>query len=144
MLDFYVMTQVFYLDKYANKQCHQLSIKKCLNELCLAFGSTIEGRFNALKKLDLCNYKCPLIIDDYGNYAYIITRNFKAVDLLIIRVDKLIYFKAISKNKTLLYFDNFSYEVDVDVRIIKRQMQIISDYRKFVFKRRNELHFYLS
>ena len=103
-------------------------LSQYINDLAIFYGSDLRGRNLAMAKITGIKYKLPLLISNKAKIYYLKTRNLMAEDCVLINYYWFDHYKAL-KNMTELYFRNgYKIVIDVDYRIIKRQVAIIQKY----------------
>ena len=81
MLDFLIMSNDYFLLKDGSKQSHKLNLYKYANEICLHYGSSIEGRNASVSYWLKKNRKLPLIVSIKESLFYICTISLKEVNV---------------------------------------------------------------
>ena len=114
----------------------ETSLNTYFGKLALSYGSTLEGRMEAFRFITKHHYKPPLIISDKHELYYILTRSLKEPDCVVIDYCLLKRYKRIDDHKTKLVFSNgFEITLNINYRIIKRQIELIELYKDYQFKR---------
>lgn len=93
-----------------------------MEESCIYYGSTINGRIKAAKEILDCPYKTPLLVEESENIVFFPTKSAKEEDCLWINnnfVDKIIKQDAY----TSLVFTN-GYVLDINISKLSLQNQI--------------------
>jgi|GEM_PF-6786883 len=129
MLNFLILTSTYYIDFEGNKHNLNIDLYKRINEICLNNGSSLLGRIEALKYSEKVKYKLPIIVDDNGDNFLICTRSIKADDCIVINGSKLLKCQRKEYQSSLTFKNNIILFIDIDYRIIKRQLKIIHNYR---------------
>lgn len=105
-------------------------MKDFINEMMLMYGSSLKGRKDSFYHLTGCRYKIPLVFSNRCEIYFIITRSLDQDDCVLINYQKLAKIKRINDEKTLIIFKNgYRRELDVNYRILKRQVHLIEIYR---------------
>lgn len=100
-----------------------------LNNICIKYGSSLNGRLEAFKRLTKTKYKPSVIISNKYNIYYICTHSIKSNFNYLINYQELLKFKSVDNFNTCLYFkNNISFTIPVNYRIIKRQISNIQYY----------------
>lgn len=131
MKDFIFLSNNLGIDIIGNEFIPEIPHSKLLERLALDYGSSIEGRLDSTTHYT--NYKIllPIIISNEFKIYYLITRSYKSDDAIYISYRNLVRFKRLDDYKTRLYFDNKKViDIEVNYRIIKRQIKIIQIYLK--------------
>lgn len=131
MQDFLILGSDFRLDLNGVFITETNNLKKIMNEMCLSYGSSLKGRREAMEYTTGFFKKAPLVVSQKHDRYYLLTRSLKSKDCLLINYSELLLYKKINLNKTRLYFhDNIYYDINLDSRILKRQVKILKDYLK--------------
>ena len=128
MLDFLIMSNDYFLLKDGSKQSHKLNLYKYANEMCLHYGSSIEGRNASVSYWLKKNRKLPLIVSIKESLFYICTRYLKEDDALLIAYHELIYYRKEKKGTRLYFKNNINILINEDIRIIRRQEKMLHSY----------------
>lgn len=104
------------------------NLEHYLEKLCLAYGSSLEGRLKAMAYLGNSQYKLPLVISDKEEIYYLRTRNFKEKDCILLNYREFSKYKIAGKNTEIIFKGGYRYLLPCDYRIIKRQVFILEQY----------------
>lgn len=119
----------YFLNEKGGKVVCNITPLYFVREQALQFGSSIEGRIKAMTFYTGYKSVLPLVISDKYHIYYLCTRSYKAKDAKFINYDKLLYYTKINDSTTRLSFmDGIQIDIDVNYRIIKRQLKIIRIY----------------
>lgn len=105
------------------------SIYDYLENLCIKYGSSLNGRLEAYKRLTNTKYKPCIVISNKYNIYYITTHSIRSKFNYLINYNELCDYKAIDSYQTCLIFKNdIKYIIPVNYRIIKRQIMNLKHY----------------
>lgn len=107
---------------------------------CLFFGSSLEGRKQGVKSLIDCEMKVPIIVEDSKNLIFFPTSSYKNKQSVWISYQNLLKYSKFDKNVTLLNFKN-NRDIKVNVRfgIIDNQIIRCIKLDTFINKRKVNL-----
>lgn len=113
-------SKVYELDEEFEVNMSPLSIIK---NSCLYFGSTYEGRCEAIKKIIGTEMKIPIIIEDSRNIIFFPTTSCIKNNSVWISYQNLIKYKKTEDLFTLLYFKNGKkIRIDVNYNLVDNQV----------------------
>lgn len=95
---------------------------RMIQDSCIYYGSTYEGRIKSAKKILKIYRKIPIIISEKHNLLFFPICSTRLVNCIWISYNNLEKYKPLF-NKTRLYFtNNFYYDVDFSYNIIHNQV----------------------
>lgn len=99
---------------------------KWLDELCTLYGSSVEGRLTAVKKLlPEVTQRPPLLISEAHGEIYFALNGFRNMDCVWIQAASIQNYSKVSKKKTKLIFcDGTERIFPIDYRVIKREIDL--------------------
>ena len=99
-------------------------IKAVLHQACLDYGSTLQGAIDAVKYHLKIKQKCPVCVSIRHHMMFFPIPYGEATCSLWIRYHPLMQAHAISSNQSVIQFnDSLKFTIDVNVRMIKRQIR---------------------
>jgi len=118
----------------------KMSIKSLLEEACIRFASTFDGRIKAIRKLMEYQHKPPLLINP-GEVGAVPTISHTRQECVWLFNDHF-QVKMLSRNKSEIVFSNgYSIQVDVSKHVLLRQQQrLYSALEVFRSSNRKELY----
>lgn len=94
-----------------------------LNESCLFFGCSLEGRRDAVKNILGIDMKVPILVEDTRNIIFFPTTNCVHKNSIWISYQNLLKFYKLDDFSTVLYFcNNKQITVDIRYNIIDNQV----------------------
>ena len=97
------------------------SLVEILDYSCKCYGSSLKGRLEGCKYILGIKYKIPIIVNQYENMIYFMTRSFKSDDIYIISYNNINFYEKYN-NKTKIVFKNGKeLEVNESYTIFKNQ-----------------------
>jgi competence protein ComK len=100
------------------------SSKAVLNQACLDYGSTLQGTVDAIKHHLKIKQKCPVCVSIRHHMMFFPIPYGEATCSLWIRYHPLMQAYAISSNQSVIQFnDSLKFTIDVNIRMIKRQIR---------------------
>ena len=106
-----------------------IPIYEYLDNLCIEYGSSLNGRLEAFRRITKIKYKPSLIISNKYNIYYIVTHSIRSSFNYLINYSELIDYKAIDSYRTCLIFQgDIKHIIPVNYRIIKRQIMNLKYY----------------
>jgi len=82
------------------------SLKRYLNEECLKYGSTYEGRVHAAKYLNKTKGLVPLYVNP--KVVWIFTKNIREWDVELINYCRILSLREMEYKQVLVIFDDFT------------------------------------
>ena len=118
------------IDLSGHIQNHAEETLNFIENYCLANGSTLEGRNVAFRHLTHSRYKPCLVVSNQKGLYYLATRRIQnKAELYLINFLELDHYQIIDVKHTLLVFKNgFKFKLDVNYRILKRQIKLMRLY----------------
>lgn len=99
-------------------------IKKILNQACLDYGSTLQGSIDAIKYHLKIKQKCPVCVSIRHHMMFFPIPYGDATCALWIRYHPLMQAYAVSSNQSVIQLnESFKISIDVNIRMIKRQIR---------------------
>lgn len=109
---------------------------------CLFFGSSLEGRREAVKYILNINMKIPILVEDMKNMIFFPVSNCINKNSIWISYQNLLKYCKFNEFSTVLYFkNNEEVKVDVKYNLIDNQVIRCIKLESLLNKRRNFLKF---
>jgi competence protein ComK len=109
-----------------------------MEESCLYFGSSYEGRTKGAKKILGAEYKAPIVVDDINNIIAIPTTSPKSPDCVWISLSRVQNISKINNIYTKILFDNGKeLIVDCSFRSLESQLSRASRLDLILRNRKN-------
>jgi competence protein ComK len=94
-----------------------------MEESCLYFGSSYEGRKNGAKNILGAEYKVPIVVEDSENLIIFPTTSPQSKDCVWVSLKRVKNIKKIDSNNTKIIFDNdIEIIVDCSFRSLENQL----------------------
>ena len=103
------------------------------SQRALEFGSSIQGRLDAVAYITGHKHKPPLIISNGAREYYLCTRSLKAADCLLINFGLLNKIKGCPHGSIIFFEGGKTLNTFVDKRIWNRQRRLLQEYFSFYF-----------
>lgn len=103
--------------------------KKWLNSLCLAHGSTYQGRIDAFRELTGTSQKPAVMISEMTNQMFFPTVSPDRSDCTWLCWQSVYTIRGAEMNHSLvIFFDGNKIELAIGIRTLKKQMQRCEEY----------------
>ena len=96
--------------------------RKIVDQSCINFGSTLEGRMKAVGELTGFKYKSPIVVSEYQRLIMFPTLSYKENDCAWLALDHVVDVKDSLRGVTILFDDNTVEEFNVSRYIILNQL----------------------
>ena len=107
-----------------------------LNELCLLYGSTFEGRTQAFKILTGTVQKPACLISESAGIVYFPTLSYRDDDCVWLCASAIYNVKAIDMHHSLVnFFNGNKIELAVNIRTVKKQMDRCEQFEVAMHKK---------
>lgn len=103
-----------------------------LNDWCLLYGSTYEGRRAACKLHLQIQQKVPILISEYTGDLMFPTRNVRSYDCIWINYRAVESCKGNANACTITFLDDEKLMLDCDVRMLKRELTLCRKYLELI------------
>jgi len=110
-----------------NKNIVQMDIGlvKYINDLCLEYGSTLEGRIKSFKKNYGILNNTPILVNN--QIALIPLKSIRKYDSVLINYFEVFRIEKMEGNVLVYYHDNTTLEVDISFTLLTKKMKLIED-----------------
>lgn len=109
-----------------------------ISDSCLFFGSSIEGRREAVKNILGVDMKVPILIEDTNNIIFFPITSCINKNSIWISYQNLVKYSKIDKFSTVLYFyNNKKITIDIKYNLIDNQVIRCIKLESLLKKRRN-------
>lgn len=113
-----------------------------ISDSCLFFGSSIEGRREAVKNILGIDMKVPILVEDVKNIIFFPISNCVNKNSIWISYQNLVKYSKFNEFSTVLYFkDNNDIKIDTKYSLIDNQVIRCIKLESLLIKRRNFLKF---
>lgn len=106
-----------------------------LQLLCIQFGSTLEGRAQAISKIMKIRQKLPVLVSLIHHVIFFPTLGIANEDCIWVSANNCLYAKyKDDANSTILLIDGSQIVIPVNYRVLRQQLNRCQSYLKFLKK----------
>ncbi len=118
----------------SNNQKHYIEqpVMDCIKMLCIHFGSTYQGRKDAIKFVLQIKQKVPILLSETNKNIIFPTVSNKRKDCFWIHANAVTTFHQIGKSTKIKFISGDEYIFNIDYRTIKKQMQRCRQFQLFL------------
>lgn len=110
------------------ERIYDMSMRQFIDQWCMQYGSTSEGRrITCAKRLGI-HQKIPILISERTKDILFPTRNIKDSTCVWVNYQSIDYVKKRDQHTQLYFLNGSSVTIAVDVRVVKRGMRICDEY----------------
>lgn len=99
-----------------------------IRELCLGYGSSYEGRKEAVKRVCHIKQKVPILLSERTKDMLFPTADIRSMDCVWINYRAIISVKGNHKQSSVKFINGSEAVFSCDIRCIKREMNICKSY----------------
>ncbi len=123
-------------------QHHDFCVKDWFDYVCKEFGSSVEGRMKSFQAMTESKQKSAILVSEISHCIYFPIRGITQRNNVWVLYNSVMDFQSIGSKRTRLYFSkNLVYEVDVDYRTIKEQMNRCQKFDEMLSGNQRNEHF---
>ncbi len=89
------------------------SFKKIINDNCIYYGSTLDGRKKYIEKLLNIKYKVPILISERKKLIFIPINSFRSKESLLINYNKIKNYVEITNKLFLTCINNQEFDLNI-------------------------------
>ena len=115
---------------YNNKYVYKTNLIKFLNVLCLKNGSSLKGRIEAFNYALQTYQKTPIIVSIDNNLLLMPLYSIHNDDCILLNYFNISKIKSKENTTIILFNDGSVRNIDIDIRIIRKQMRRVDEYLK--------------
>lgn len=97
------------------------SIKDILELSCRYYGSSLKGRLDGSKYIFGCNYKLPIVINQYSDNIFFTTRSYNSNDTYIICYNNIKFYEKVDKTTKIYVENGKSIIIDEKYKVFENQ-----------------------
>ncbi|MFI3284976.1 MAG: competence protein ComK, partial [Erysipelotrichaceae bacterium] len=121
----YIQSNEHYVTLYTTNESKIIhdSLVKILNQLCLQYGSTLDGRISFFKYWIKVHQKVPIVVSINHGLILMPLYSIHQKECILLNYTMIKKYRSINDCQSeVTFYDQTSITIDVNIRIIRKQM----------------------